>query len=91
MSIHGTKELRTCGNEDIATIAFYYAENHYSTLPMKKSNWPYNSDDLFNKEYSRENRGRKISKSISKMLKENSDDVKGITLLHTTVIATKGK
>ena len=77
--------------EDIATIAFYYAENHYSTLPMKKSNWPYNSDDLFNKEYSRENRGRKISKSISKILKENSDDVKGITLLHTTVIATKGK
>lgn len=77
--------------EDIATIAFYYAENHYSTLPMKKSNWPYNSDDLFNKEYSRENRGRKISKSISKILKENSDDVKGITLLLTTVIATKGK
>lgn len=77
--------------EDIATIAFYYAENHYSTLPMKKSNWPYNSDDLFNKEYSRENRGRKISKSISKILKENSDDVKGITLLLTTVIAAKGK
>lgn len=77
--------------EDIATIAFYYAENHYSTLPVKKSNWPYNSDDLFNKEYSRENRGRKISKSISKILKENSDDVKGITLLLTTVIAAKGK
>ena len=77
--------------EDIATNAFYYAENHYSTLPVKKSNWPYNSDDLFNKEYSRENRGRKISKSISKILKENSDDVKGITLLLTTVIAAKGK
>ena len=85
LRIHGTKELRTWGNEDIATLASYYEET--STLPMKKNNCPYNSDHFFNKEYSRENRGRKISKYIKRILNENSDDIKGITWSLTIMMA----
>lgn len=73
-TFRGTKELRCLENEDIVTLVTYHEESQYITNEEKQ--WP-----LFRKIVLQWKHGEKdISRNISRLLKENRDDVERMAL-----------
>ena len=77
----GTKESRTWGNGEIATLATYYEKNQYNTS-KEKQQWP-----LFRHRVLQRKQGKKDIKLYQEILKENSGDVKGMTVLLIIMMA----
>ena len=83
-----TKKLRPWGNEDIVTLATYYEKNNFVTNEEKQldiQQWSFFWQVVLQRKHKKQY--IEISQEI---LKENSDDAKGMALLLTKMMASSG-
>lgn len=83
-----TKKLRHWENEDIATLATYYEENNFVTNEEKQldiQQWSFFWQIVLQRKHK-----KKYIEIYQEILKENSEDAKGMALLLTKMMTSSG-